>query len=145
MKKLCGMVIEVPAISVTVDGIKNTDHFAYCSGTISTWKGIIWKSRIVYLGICMGGLQTWSSGILLQSIGRYIFSSGFPRPFIYLDLNFYQVCLAFAAVAHWSVHLSVTVLIGYFQKYEFSDAKDRRAAAAKVGQNHSKDKSFKDH
>lgn len=24
----------------------------------------------------------------------------FPRPFIYLDLNFYQVCLAFAAVAH---------------------------------------------
>lgn len=53
------MVTEVPAISVTVDGIKITDHFAYCSGTISTLKeGTIWKSRIVYLGICMGGLQT---------------------------------------------------------------------------------------
>lgn len=70
--------------------------------------------------------------------------SGFPLPFIYLDFNFYQIYLAFVAVAHWSVHLSVTVHIGYFQKYEFSDAKDRRAAAAKVGQNHSKDKLLKD-
>lgn len=74
-----------------------------------------------------------------------MYSSGFPLPFIYLDYNFYQVFLAFAAVAHWSVHLSVAVHIGYFQKYEFSDAKDRRAAAAKVGQNHSKEKSLKDH
>lgn len=75
-----------------------------------------------------------------------MFSSGFPFPLYTLILIFIKsVCLAFAAVAHWSVHLSVTVHIGYFQKYEFSDAKDRRAAAAKVGQNHSKDKLLKDH
>lgn len=52
MKKLCGVVTEIPTVSVTADGIKNTDYFAFGSGTISTWKGIIWKSRRVYL-VCV--------------------------------------------------------------------------------------------
>ena len=51
-KKLCGVVTEIPAVSATADGIKNTDSFAFGNGTISTWKGIIWKSRIVYL-VCV--------------------------------------------------------------------------------------------
>lgn len=36
LKKSCGMVTEMPAVSVTADGIKNTGYFAYGSGTISS-------------------------------------------------------------------------------------------------------------
>ena len=35
-KKLCGVVTEIPAVSATADGIKNTDSFAFGNGTIST-------------------------------------------------------------------------------------------------------------
>lgn len=58
--------------SVTVDGIKNTDYFAYCSVTISTWnKGIIGKSKIVWVCVwedCRPEVQLFC----LENIGRYV-------------------------------------------------------------------------
>lgn len=41
------------ACSVTVDGIKNTDYFAYCSGTISTWKRERYGNQKQFIWVCV--------------------------------------------------------------------------------------------
>lgn len=65
MKKSCGMVTEMPAVSVTADGIKNTGYFAYGSGTISSWEKNKMEINNNLFGMWMRGLQIRSSGILL--------------------------------------------------------------------------------